>query len=149
MLMNTPWGKAQNITLHCDGFQTVETASHGGMMISFDAAEKHLSPLAISYGIEFDGYLCYEEDCDKNIPLLEAKGVRADLLCNLPGYHGKTDSEIDKDLMMSLFIATPFYIKKYCLKHRINFKNLEAEVNRKNYHPSGFDDLFLSPGFPL
>lgn len=61
--MFTPWGISQQVDKFARGFNQVYTASHGGYMIAKGFAERHLSPVARSYGMEYGNYLAYEEDC--------------------------------------------------------------------------------------
>ena len=104
---STPWGPADSCTTHADGVYTVSTASHGGIMFTLAAAEKHLSPAARRHGMRFNGYLCYEEDCAASIPRLDAKGIRDKLLADMRFYALKTSQEIEEHLIsdLSLWIA--------------------------------------------
>lgn len=72
--MATPWGSAQRVDrVTPDGAVIwVSTAGHGGLMMSFERAARHLSGPARDKGDPFDGgWLCYEEDCRYAIPLSE------------------------------------------------------------------------------
>ena len=76
--MNAPkdsmWGKVQHVKFFDnDSFCFVETASHGGYMIPYDYAKKHLSIAARQAGVIYYGYICYEEDCKAGIIMYELK----------------------------------------------------------------------------
>lgn len=67
---NSPWGEVQ----HCDtispGVFLVSTSSHGGTMVSKEVAAM-LSPAARKCGESYNGYLCFEEDCQEKVVLRE------------------------------------------------------------------------------
>ena len=67
---NSPWGEIQHCDPLCTGVFMVDTASHGGTMVSKDM-EAVLSPAARKYGIRQNGYLCFEEDTAENIVFRE------------------------------------------------------------------------------
>lgn len=74
---NSPWDEVQSCFTIANGIYSVSTAGHGGFMIAAELAPYILSPEAIQAGYLYDGYYCYEEDSDKNIPLRELydKGI--------------------------------------------------------------------------
>lgn len=61
--MNTLWGTAQSKTEIVPHVWWVSTAGHGGIMIAKATAERELTPQAVTRGVVYGGYLCYEEDC--------------------------------------------------------------------------------------
>lgn len=68
----SPWGKVQEVTTLGRGVRWVSTAGHGGLMVSKGCAKTLLSPNAIHLaGDEWNGYICFEEDCACILPLLE------------------------------------------------------------------------------
>jgi len=74
--MNTPWGKADDVTLVKRGIYWVSTPSHGGVMIDRKVGDSVLSDDAKKVGAGFgftpanpwskDWYV-FEEDCDWRI----------------------------------------------------------------------------------
>lgn len=60
----TPWGETQSCYEINKGIFDVTTASHGGIMIRSDIADKILSPEARKIGFREKGFHCFEEDCD-------------------------------------------------------------------------------------
>ncbi len=73
----TPWGETQSCHELNKGIFRVSTASHGGIMIRSDIADKILSPEARKIGFREKGFHCYEEDCDACVPERELldKGI--------------------------------------------------------------------------
>ena len=67
---NSPWGEVQHSETLCPGVFMIDTASHGGIMVSKDMTAI-LSPAARKEGMREGGYLCFEEDCDENIVFRE------------------------------------------------------------------------------
>ena len=74
---NSLWGEVQSCTVIANGIYSVSTAGHGGIMVKAELADRILSIEALKAGQKEDGYYCYEEDCDQNIPLRELydKGI--------------------------------------------------------------------------
>ena len=74
---NSMWDVVQSCTTIANGIYSVSTAGHGGIMIAADLANRILSPEAIDKGYRYGSYYCYEEDCDRCIPLRELydKGI--------------------------------------------------------------------------
>lgn len=107
---STPWGAAQQVISHTRGFSTVFTASHGGMMVSRGAAEKHLSEAARKRALKHGDYYCYEEDCDYLIPLFDAKEMRKQLMSDSSFWESKTEEEIESYLIESLSDWHPDYL---------------------------------------
>lgn len=100
--MNTPWGKADNITRIERGLSWVDTPSHGGFAVSESFAKKHLSTAAQTRGEQYGSYLFFEEDClyaivaweiggfdiPSNTPTQEWRGMtRQSLLDNLSAWN--------------------------------------------------------------
>lgn len=73
MARSTPWGSAQQSISIATGVSFVSTAGHGGIMVTEAAAEKYLSTAAKKRGMQYQNYLCYEEDCDADIVLHDSK----------------------------------------------------------------------------
>jgi hypothetical protein len=109
--MPTPWGRAQATTTFEPGFLFVETAGHGGFLLSRKFAADHLSEAGRRHGSEFAQWLAYEEDSDANIIFYEmrerlgefAEGtsvddVRASLDLYLGGYLSEREQESSPDL---------------------------------------------------
>ena len=69
--MLTPWGRAQATTMCAPGLLQVETAGHGGFLLSRQFAEENLSEAGRKRGMEFNAWLAYEEDSDANIVIYE------------------------------------------------------------------------------
>lgn len=61
--MQTPWGDSQAAAKLLPGFTWHITASHGGLQVALEGLSR-LSEAARFEGLEFNGSLWYEEDCD-------------------------------------------------------------------------------------
>ena len=59
----SPWGAVQHCEIMNTGIYSVDTASHGGIMIKEEYAKEILSPEALRCGFRENGYLNFEEDC--------------------------------------------------------------------------------------
>ncbi len=70
-MKNSYWGKVDYSKKHCRGVIEVSTPRHGGIMVSKGFAKKNLSIAAQKRGVDWNGYLCYEEDCLAPIIYLE------------------------------------------------------------------------------
>jgi len=68
---NSPWGAVQHCEVMNAGVYSVDTASHGGIMIEAEYAKEILSPEAQKIGFKEKGYLNFEEDCDANVAVRE------------------------------------------------------------------------------
>lgn len=66
----SPWGEIDWSETLIPGVEMVATPSHGGIMVSREAAVM-LTPAARKCGSWQGGYLCFEEDADENIVLRE------------------------------------------------------------------------------
>lgn len=62
--MNTPWGPSQHQYKIAEGVWEVDTAGHGGILLTPAAALRLLSPAARERGWRTGQWLAYEEDCD-------------------------------------------------------------------------------------
>lgn len=73
------WGRPDHCKKLAPGVYTVDTPSHGGIMVSASVASKVLSPETLAHcsGLLENGYYQFEEDCDAAIPLVEMyrKGI--------------------------------------------------------------------------
>lgn len=73
------WGRPDHCKKLAPGVYTVDTPSHGGIMVSASVAHKVLSPETLVHcsGLLENGYYQFEEDCDAAIPLVEMyrKGI--------------------------------------------------------------------------
>lgn len=78
-MTNTPWGKSQHQRKVERGLTFHTTASHGGWLISKGFAEKRLTKAAIRRGLEWNGYIAFEEDVDADIILFELKEARTEV----------------------------------------------------------------------
>ncbi len=67
----SPWGSIQSGHKLCNGVYNVSTASHGGIMVSEDIAENSFSEAALNCAFRYNGYYCFEEDCDAPVALRE------------------------------------------------------------------------------
>lgn len=67
-LTNSPWGKIDIITEVIQGVFFVSTPSHGGFMVSKNIP---LSNAAKNRSIPFEGFYCFEEDCQASIVAYE------------------------------------------------------------------------------
>ncbi|WP_368234069.1 DUF7007 domain-containing protein [Anaerotruncus rubiinfantis] len=68
---NSPWGKVQNWNYLCPGVYSVSTAGHGSIMAVADAAKIIFSTSALECAFRYEGFFCFEEDCDAPIALRE------------------------------------------------------------------------------
>jgi uncharacterized protein DUF7007 len=75
-MRSTPWGTADYVQRIAYGISTVSTPGHGGVMVSAGVAERRLSERARERAIRWDGYYCYEEDCEWAIAARELPEVQ-------------------------------------------------------------------------
>jgi len=66
----SPWSRVQQCDTLYPGVFMVSTAGHGGIMVSKEMTAI-LSPAARKCGEKYNGYLCFEEDCQENVVLRE------------------------------------------------------------------------------
>lgn len=109
--MHTPWGVSSYHTRITDGVWLVETARHGGVLVSRIVAHTLLSPEAIARGKSWGRWLAYEEDCDWSLfayeqPLLYATA------CAEPGSPPRTAEEIQRAARRCLLIWHPDYLAR-------------------------------------
>lgn len=92
----SPWGKIDWSETLAPGFEMVDTASHGGIMVSRDASFK-LSPAARKCGAWSGGYLCFEEDAAENVVLRELLDMK---LWHIPDRINRTafEASIDQNI---------------------------------------------------
>ena len=107
--MHTPWGVSSHHTLITDGVWFVETARHGGILVSRLVAHTLLSPAAIARGKSRGRWLAYEEDCDWSLfayeqPLLYAAA------CAEPGSPPRPAEEIQQAAHECLLLWHPDYL---------------------------------------
>lgn len=69
--MYSPWGKNQHCKMLCPHVFSVDTASHGGIMVSTMAAKSIFSEAALQCAFREAGYYCFEEDCAATVALRE------------------------------------------------------------------------------
>lgn len=87
-MKQSPWGTVQSEDKVTRGVTCVDTAGHGGFLVSKGYAQKHLSIAAQKRGEEWHGYYAYEEDCLASIIYLELPETRKILNNpNLPDSH--------------------------------------------------------------
>lgn len=67
----SPWGEIQHCMPICHGVYQVITASHGGVMLTARLAKALLPSKASACGFRDGRYLCFEEDCQATVVLLE------------------------------------------------------------------------------
>lgn len=72
-MSNSPWGTIQSQIVLARGVRWVNTASHGGFLISQRFANLYFSPAAVKCGRVWGNYLAFEEDCDATIILFETR----------------------------------------------------------------------------
>lgn len=87
-MSNSPWGAIQTQLVLARGVRWINTASHGGFLVSQRFANLHFSPAAVKRGKQWGSYLAYEEDCDATIIMYETRAFD-DLL----GYTRNHDTE--------------------------------------------------------
>lgn len=103
---SSPWGKVQNYRLLTRGAFFVSTASHGGILIMADLADRLLSKEAQECGFMERPYLCFEEDCDAPVAIRELldKGI---IKAQVDDYYKK--GEYEKAINDSLQVWHPEY----------------------------------------
>lgn len=115
-MSHSPWGHIQDSTQIEPGVRWVSTASHGGLMVTKDAAARLLSPRAIEsvHSTESASYVCFEEDCEYAIAFFE---------------HPEWERFLDQD-MLAEWKRTPAIFEK---GHAENIAALERQVARTDY----------------
>lgn len=109
----SPWGEVQSGEMMHPGVSLVSTAGHGGVMVCKEIAPKLFSLAARRVGSEYRGYLCFEEDCDAAVPILEL--MEKELWA--PSWHTDRDG-----YMATLKESIKCYLPKYwrAWKRRVN-----------------------------
>lgn len=110
----SPWGAIQHDDELYTGVHMVSTASHGGIMILREIANKLLAKWVQDYGFWYCNYLCFEEDCDAPIAIRELldKG-----LCTAPVNEYYKPGEYEDCINRSLQTWHPEYWEKRSIKH--------------------------------
>ncbi len=69
----SPWGAIQDSTQIEKGVRWVSTASHGGLMLTNEAAKSLLTPRALEavHCTQSSTHVCFEEDCEYAIAFFE------------------------------------------------------------------------------
>lgn len=67
----SPWGEIQHCKALCPYVYSVDTASHGGIMVEVSAARSVLSEAALRCAFQEMGYYCFEEDCAATVAIRE------------------------------------------------------------------------------
>lgn len=67
----SPWGEIQHSKMLCPHVFSVDTASHGGIMVNARAARSVFSDAALQCAFREAGYYCFEEDCAATVALRE------------------------------------------------------------------------------
>lgn len=134
-MKNSYWGKVQHESKIERGLTSVSTPRHGGFLVSKGYALKHLSTAAIENGLEWNGYLCYEEDCLASIIFLELPQSRKILSLSVT----------ESDLIRSLSFFNADYLLKRGITpdpeaYKCYLRNQEDNRLRKEKSP----DLIVS-----
>ena len=80
MATSTIWGAAQSVSHLCRGVRSVSTASHGGLLVAKQYAEKYMPKEILEHTpFEYGSYQ-FEEDCEMNIPLFFQPKLVVDLV---------------------------------------------------------------------
>jgi len=107
----TPWGDLDDDPeLFVDGVSFVTTPSHGGLKISIEFAEKHMSDAAIRRGVLLNGNLFYEEDCAWAIAVFDLPEYWFDMVKSGFPYHFDDVEALDKALKDILRTTYPDYL---------------------------------------
>lgn len=69
--VDTPWGETQHCQELSPGVFSVSTAGHGGVMVRSELASTVFSAAARKCAFTENGYVCFEEDCDGAVAMLE------------------------------------------------------------------------------
>lgn len=134
--MYTPWGRSQSTTRIAPGLCWVSTAGHGGLMVSWSFAKRHLSPEAQAQGNPWASYLAYEEDCAYAIPCWEL----LDAFPNVLPTRGRPPTEVREGLLRTISRWTPSYLLARGItpsepEYAQHLKNQEADRLRAERSP--------------
>lgn len=67
----SPWGEIQHCEVLCPHVFSVDTASHGGIMVNARVARSIFLDAALQCAFREAGYYCFEEDCAATVDLRE------------------------------------------------------------------------------
>ncbi len=125
--VDTPWGKAQECLEIAKGVFEVSTAGHGGVMIREELAEHMLSPEALEIGFVENGYHCFEEDADAQVPLHELfdKGI-VDIQQYVSEKYQKSYEEIGEWLNTVINDEISAFHPEYWQAHKNAEKSMET-----------------------
>lgn len=132
----SPWGAVQECTEITHGVFEVSTAGHGGIMIADDLAEHILSDDARKIGFIEDGWHCFEEDADAQIPLRELldKSIMDKDKYFAEKYHStfeEKDEWFDKAINDSISAFHPDYWSAYTAEKVVtDEKPKQAELSK-------------------
>lgn len=139
MTFYTPWGDSQETTEVLEGVFSVQTASHGGLMFTPEAAKQLLSEAAIKQGMMACGHYCYEEDVCAAVPMQDSAVVLRAV--QAVGYfNGWSEERIKTSLIDSLSSYIPNYLIATGVEpnkeiYQTYLWRKEAEQLRKDKHP--------------
>ena len=73
----SPWGEVQTYRYLSKGVFFVSTASHGGVIVLKELADRYFTKEAQACCFPYGNYLCFEEDCDAPVAVRELmdKGI--------------------------------------------------------------------------
>ena len=73
----SPWGEVQTYRYLSHGVFFVSTASHGGVIVLKELADRYFTKEAQACCFPYGKYLCFEEDCDAPVAIRELldKGI--------------------------------------------------------------------------
>ena len=73
----SPWGEVQTYRYLSHGVFFVSTASHGGVIVLKEMADRYFTKEAQACCFPYGKYLCFEEDCDAPVAIRELldKGI--------------------------------------------------------------------------
>ena len=67
----SPWGEIQHCKVLYPHVYSVDTASHGGIMVNARIASSIFSRDALQCAFREGGYYCFEEDCAATVAIRE------------------------------------------------------------------------------
>ena len=103
----SPWGGIQHSYIIGKGLKLVMTAGHGGYMATKSFADKYLSDACKKRALKYQGYLCFEEDCDYAIISYDLLNTKyADKMKG----EKTSKEEYEKNLLKSLSSWNPDYL---------------------------------------
>ena len=121
----SPWGAVQHETKFARGLSKIYTASHGGIKVSKNLAEKYplLMEVITKSGFSFyqNGYYYFEEDCDYVFPTI--------IFCDI--IYEKKDSTYFREMY-----PTIEYFKKQLFASAWNYM---PEIVEKYYTKEGVE----------